>query len=62
MSKYYHSQESCKREFSDLCEAIVTRIKDIDNETPWSEVEPQWWLDMMEMERIANKYQKEKHE
>ncbi len=32
----------------DLRKEMLTRINKIDNDTPWSEVEPRWWLGMME--------------
>ena len=30
---------------------ILQRIEEIDERTPWKEVEPQWWLEMMSVAR-----------
>ena len=45
------SQDEAKRRFIELCKEFNTRSKEIDSITPWSESEPQWWLDMMEIRR-----------
>jgi hypothetical protein len=34
-----------------LKQETLDRIKTIDKATPWAEVEPQWWLEMM---RVAD--------
>lgn len=30
---------------------VLSEIESIDNDTPWSEVEPTWWLDMEDYRR-----------
>lgn len=45
------SQDEAKRRFIEFCKEFNTRSKEIDSITPWSESEPQWWLDMMEIRR-----------
>jgi hypothetical protein len=32
---------------------IIQRTEEIDKETPWSDVEPMWWVRMMEVQRSA---------
>lgn len=39
----------------ELLRDFINRFDEIDAETPWSEVEPQWWLTMNEMQRVALK-------
>jgi hypothetical protein len=36
-------------------EEVTARINEIDKETPWSETEPEWWLQMMEVQKLINK-------
>lgn len=43
----------CKQRFLELCAEVNKRISEIDKDTPWPESEPQWWLDMMEVQRIT---------
>ena len=45
--------EKPKKDFVELVKFISDRIEEIDNETPASlgMVEPDWWLDMMELRR-----------
>lgn len=35
-----------------LREHMLRNIAEIDAATPWAEVEPGWWLDMMKAERL----------
>ena len=50
-----------KEEFYKLLEEICDKVDIIDENTPWSEVEPQWWLDMMEIRRkVVNSKLKER--
>ncbi len=44
------TQDECKKLFYELCHEMDKRIKEIDKETPWSEVEPKWWLDMIDLQ------------
>jgi hypothetical protein len=34
-------------------EKLLAEIASIDKDTDWSEVEPGWWLQMMEVQRAA---------
>lgn len=36
-----------------LRQEIIARVDAIDNETPWAECEPDWWLDMMDVRDVA---------
>ena len=36
----------------DVLIKLIKDIDEIDKETPWSEIEPDWWLDMMELRRF----------
>lgn len=63
----YHTQSECRQMWEemnqnysfadlaspDLCENILSQIESIDKETPWSEVEPKWWLEMMEVQSFV---------
>lgn len=42
--------------YQSLLEAFILEVERIDNITPWREVEPNWWLHMMEQERAARNY------
>lgn len=51
--------EKVKELFVELCKNIFEETKSIDSKTTWGETinsEPDWWLDMMEIQRIASKY------
>jgi hypothetical protein len=34
-------------------EQLIVKLKEIDKETPWQHVEPEWWLMMSNIEKIA---------
>lgn len=34
-------------------EPLLVKLKAIDKETPWQHVEPEWWLAMSDIERMA---------
>ncbi len=34
-------------QWQELKRETLSKIKDIDNATPWSEIEPKWWHEMM---------------
>jgi hypothetical protein len=34
-------------------EQLLVKLKAIDKETPWQHVEPEWWLAMSDIERMA---------
>lgn len=40
-------------EFIKLCKRILEETGKIDGDTPWQEKEPEWWLKMMELQRLA---------
>ncbi len=54
------SQDECKEMFMILLSRTTSDIKNIDNSTPYSPNEPDWWLNMMELQRgifrLQNKY------
>ena len=45
------TQDECKQRFFELCEEFSKNITEIDNQTPWSETEPSWWLEMREIQK-----------
>ena len=49
-----------KEKYERLKESIINQIDSIDYETPWSSMEPEWWLEMMELQKylINLKYTK----
>ena len=40
-----------EQKFIDMCKEFIKQIDEIDRDTPWSQIEPQWWLDMMKIRR-----------
>lgn len=50
-----NTQEECRKEWEDAKCAFLAKIRQIDNKTMWSETEPKWWLEMMEIERLLLK-------
>lgn len=38
--------------WENLREGFLKNIKAIDNDTPWQETEPKWWLEMREIEQM----------
>ena len=39
----------------DLCEKVINKIDKIDDETPWQETEPEWWIHMQDVRRALVK-------
>lgn len=52
MSKEF-TQSECRAMFIEALQQLCREIKSIDDKTPWSEREPKWWLDMMDIDRKA---------
>lgn len=50
-NKNQQTQELQQRLFLNMLESNRNLIALIDEDTPWSEVEPRWWLDMMALDR-----------
>jgi hypothetical protein len=50
------TQNNCKMDFAAAMVSLAHRLEQIDKSTPHSEVEPEWWLRMMEMRRTALNY------
>lgn len=49
-----------KQQWEKLKREIKQRIDEIDKETPFSDTEPEWWLEMQTLRRsIQNKTKKE---
>lgn len=44
---------SNREDFLTALNTFIERTEKIDKDTPWQEVEPQWWLLMMKMQRAA---------
>lgn len=44
-------QEEPKQQFENLKKRIIEEIDAIDKQVPWSEKEPSWWLEMVDIRR-----------
>jgi hypothetical protein len=42
-----------KQEYINLLRSIPLDIKRIDDKVSWQEVEPEWWLNMMNLQRFV---------
>ena len=42
-----------KQKFIEEMVAIVSKLEIIDKETVWQPVEPEWWLEMMDIKKKA---------
>ncbi len=42
-----------RQKFVSEMEQLLVKLKAIDKETPWQHVEPEWWLAMSDIERMA---------
>lgn len=42
------TQAQCKAEWEAVKKATIEAIKKIDENTPFSEVEPDWWCEMID--------------
>ncbi len=42
-----------RQKFVTEMEQLLVKLKAIDKETPWQHVEPEWWLAMSDIERMA---------
>lgn len=47
-----------KNRFEAALHNFIKEMSEIDKQTPWQEVEPEWWLDMSELQRHCNKIKK----
>jgi len=47
--------QSCRERWETLKEEMAKKIKAIDEDTPWQETEPEWWLEMTDVERLLLK-------
>ena len=49
-----HTQASCAARWAATKargNPTLAEIESIDSDTPWSELEPTWWLEMMDVQR-----------
>lgn len=44
------TQTECRAAYKAALANFLSELSDIDNETPWSAVEPGWWLEMKAVE------------
>jgi hypothetical protein len=42
-----------RQKFVAEMEQLLVKLKAIDKETPWQYIEPEWWLAMSDIERMA---------
>jgi len=52
--KINKTQDECHKEWNQLRQEILIKIEQIDQDTPFSETEPKWWLEMSNVRRIIN--------
>lgn len=48
-------EKSPKEKFQTELNNFIEVIDKIDKETPWSVVEPDWWVDMIEIRQLCHK-------
>lgn len=46
-------KSSPKDRFVQEMDRLVETLNAIDNDTPWQHVEPEWWLKLSEIRRLA---------
>lgn len=51
-------QKAPSQLWEELKEEILSKIEEIDCQTPWQDVEPNWWMDMKKIEREILKLNK----
>lgn len=47
-----------KNRFEAALNNFIKEMSEIDKQTPWQEVEPEWWFEMSELQRHCNKIKK----
>lgn len=47
------TQLECRAKWEAAKAEFLSQINDINNETPWSNIEPKWWLEMMDAEKAV---------
>ena len=47
------SGEYMETKYKELLEKLLNDIDKLDAETPWQEIEPAWWLQMMDIRAKA---------
>ena len=52
-------KKGTKQNYLSMLEYFLNKIDKVDKQTPWQEIEPEWWIDMIEIrEFILNKKEK----
>lgn len=50
-------KEAVVREgYTSLLDNILKQIDTLDGYTPWEPIEPNWWLEMMELRKIVQRF------
>jgi hypothetical protein len=52
VTKNPKTQDECRNEWSKLRIEMLGKINAIDQDTPWSEKEPEWWAEMEHMRKL----------
>jgi hypothetical protein len=52
-SKPVLAEVTPRQKFVREMQSIISKLDAIDKETPWQHVEPEWWLDMMDIRKKA---------
>jgi hypothetical protein len=56
------SRSDCSAAWETLRQEFIDRVKAIDAATPWSNTEPRWWLEMMDMQTRMIQQQNAEHD
>jgi hypothetical protein len=41
-----------RQKWESLKQSVIQQITEIDKETPWQDYEPEWWLEMMNIQKL----------
>lgn len=53
MKDYKHQMEKAEKAYKWFLDSTLSEIRWVDEKTPWYEKEPEWWLNMKEIERLV---------
>lgn len=47
------TERELRDRYRDAVSAFLSELSDIDNELPWSALEPEWWVEMQRVDRAV---------
>ena len=53
MKTIYDQLKDAEQAYKEMLGLFLNEIIQVDEKTPWSEYEPNWWLDMMRINRLV---------